>query len=48
AGKEPDRGDGQPLPQGAVLRHACGNLRCVRPDHMTLVTGRPGERSSPA
>ncbi|MGH2466871.1 MAG: HNH endonuclease signature motif containing protein [Candidatus Limnocylindrales bacterium] len=33
------------LPQGGMLRHACGNLRCVRPDHMTLVTSRPAEPS---
>lgn len=27
-----------PIPAGMVIWHACGNFRCVRPDHLELLT----------
>ena len=31
---------GTALPSGTALMHRCGTKRCVRPDHLELVSGR--------
>lgn len=33
-----------PIPDGLEIDHLCGNTRCVRPDHLELVTHRENMR----